>query len=67
MFMYARIVGGSVQGSPQVFYKLSYDADHLFRQHVGGEWRGPYRDKTDAENAAYDEAKVLKVELEWLD
>jgi hypothetical protein len=28
-------------------------------------WRGPYRDKTDAENAAEDEARDRKLDLEW--
>jgi hypothetical protein len=31
----------------------------------GHRWQGPYRDKTDAENAAEDEAKRSNWELTW--
>lgn len=29
------------------------------------QWSGPYRDKTDAENAAHEEAKRRNLCLEW--
>jgi hypothetical protein len=32
----------------------------------GKKWKGPYRDVTDAENAAHAEATLRCLELEWI-
>jgi hypothetical protein len=41
------------------WYSIYIDSDRL------KEWQGPYRDKTDAENAAHEEAKRRGYDLEW--
>jgi hypothetical protein len=62
---YAKIVGSKGSDTGPMWYAICShpeDFDSLSRF----KWTGPYRDKTDAENAAYDEAKRDNLELEWL-
>jgi hypothetical protein len=49
--------------SQQKWYQIFFDQPS--QGSLG--WRGPYRDKTDAENAAHEEAKRRGLELEWTD
>jgi hypothetical protein len=58
--VYAELCGA--KGDPtglQKFYQIYYT------EPLPGQWKGPYRDATDAENAAEDEAKAKGVTLIW--
>lgn len=60
---YAELCGA--KGDPtgiQKFYQIYY-GDRPST--LANAWHGPYRDKTDAENAAHDEAKRMGVTLIW--
>lgn len=58
---YAELEEWLVRGVKHTFYQIYFTEKSL---HIS-DWRGPYRDKTDAENAAEDEAKVNGLELIW--
>jgi len=57
---YAELISGNYQGVRKVWYRIFFDLKHP------GELVGPYRDETDAENAAYEETKIKGLYLEWL-
>lgn len=63
MTAYAAICGAKGKDSQVRFYQIFFDKPSQSAQ----DWRGPYRDKTDAENAAHDEAKSRGLELEWVE
>lgn len=61
---YATMCG--VKGDPtgqQKFYQIYFTHPSKMWQ----AWKGPYRDSTDAENAAEDEAQQRGLELAWTD
>jgi hypothetical protein len=62
MMAYAELIGAKAEGSRACWYRIFFDrpgdADRL---------RGPFRDRTDAENAAHDEARSRNLELEWVE
>lgn len=63
---YATLCGA--KGDPtgvQKFYQIFFDIDKGPLS-LTQAWHGPYRDKTDAENAAHDEADRRGLELEWV-
>lgn len=59
---YARLLGKP----GYVWYRIAHSPDRLYAPHFLGDEGGPYRDKTDAENAAHDAAKRQNLELEWV-
>jgi nitrous oxide reductase accessory protein NosL len=59
--MYAEILGSKDPTSMAAWYVIY----HNLPSETGAERGGPFRDKTDAENAAEDLAKVMKVDLIW--
>lgn len=61
---YASMCGakGDVQKRKR-FYQIHFTPDPL---QITSAWNGPYRDATDAENAAEDEARRRGLELEWV-
>lgn len=55
-----------VKGDPtgiQRLYQIYFHKPSPFR----ADWTGPFRDKTDAENAAEDQARRDGLELEWIE
>jgi len=62
MKAYAELIGSKDPTSRTAWYRIYFDNP----KEVGADVVGPFRDKTDAENAAYDEAKRRQLELDWV-
>jgi hypothetical protein len=60
---YAELVGAKAQGSTACWYRIFFDRPG----DTDGSLHGPFRDRTDAENAAHDEARSRNLELEWVE
>lgn len=61
---YAFLCGS--KGDPtgtQKWFRIALDPN---RKPLSSEWQGPFRDSTDAENAAEDIAKVDGLDLSWI-
>jgi hypothetical protein len=56
-------VKGAARDDRRRLYQIFYGDEPSW---MPSAWRGPFRDKTAAENAAHDEAARSNIELEWV-
>lgn len=63
MKAYAELVASKNPASRTTWYRIFYERP----SEATAKLRGSYRDPTDAENAAHDEARRRGLELEWVE